>query len=148
MCCRASQTGELSAAGVTENGAKGIYTFGSQRLWARNPGVDNSGISGFFQFGINDSDTMPVNKYVGVGLTGFGLAPGRPKGSVGGGVAVSWLNQKLGLRSDEVMLATYYQMHLVGDVYLQPNLTYVPNPGASRRFAPATAVTMRVTVLF
>ena len=44
-----------------EDGAGGVYVFGSQRLWLRNPGVDNSGVSGFYQFGINDSDTLPAN---------------------------------------------------------------------------------------
>jgi carbohydrate-selective porin OprB len=39
-------------------------------------------------------------------------------------------------------------MHLFGGVYLQPTVTHVPNPGANRRLAPATAVTMLVTVLF
>jgi porin len=144
------QTGELSANGVTENGARGIYTFGSQRLWVRNPGLDNSGITSFFQFGINDSDTMPINTYVGVGLTGFGLVPGRPKDSMGGGVAVSWLNQKAnpGFRDNEVMLQAYYQLHVIGDIYLQPTVTYIPNPGASRSFSPATAISMQVTILF
>jgi len=146
------QTGSLSADGttgrITEQGAKGFYTFGSQRIWARHPGVDSSGISGFFQFGINDADTLPVNTYFGVGLTGFRLVPGRPKDSMGAGVAVSWLNESLGLRNNEVMLAAYYQMHLVGDIYFQPTVTYVPNPGQSRSFSPATAITARITLLF
>jgi len=51
---------------------------------------------------------------------------------MGVGVAASWLNENRGFRS----------------IYLQPNLTHVPNPGANRRLSPATAVTMRVTVLF
>jgi porin len=68
-----NQTGKLSGAGVKEDGAQGFYAFASQRLWFRNPGVDNSGITSFFQFCINNSDTMPVNKYVGAGLTAFGL---------------------------------------------------------------------------
>ena len=142
------QTGELSAGGVTEDGAHGFYTFGSQRLWVRNPGIDNSGITGFFQFGINDSNTRPFNTYVGAGLTGFGLVPGRPKDSVGGGIAVSWLNQNLGFRSNEVMLAAYYQMHVVGDIYLQPTVTHIPDPGQSPSLSPATAITMGVTILF
>ncbi len=145
-----AQTGELTSNKVTENGAHGFYTFGSQRLWVRNPGVDSSGITAFFQFGINDSETLPVNEYVGVGLTGFGLVPRRPKDSVGAGVAVSWLNQKAspGFRDNEVMLAAYYQLHLIGDIYLQPTITYIPNPGASRSFSPATAITLRATILF
>jgi porin len=142
------QTGDLTAAGITEDGAKGFYAFGSQRLWTRHPGIDNSGITGFFQFGINDSDTMPVNKYFGVGLTGFGLVPGRPKDSMGTGIAVSWLNENLGFRSSEVMLAAYYQAHVWGDIYVQPTLTHVPNPGQSRSLSPATAITLRATVLF
>ena len=142
------QTGELSAAGVKEDGAQGFYAFASQRLWLRNPGVDNSGITSFFQFGINSSDTMPVNKYVGVGFTGYGLVPGRTRDSMGTGLAVSWLNQNLGFRSNEVMLAAYYQMHLLGDIYFQPTVTYVPNPGQSRSLSPATAITMRITALF
>jgi porin len=144
------QTGELSANGVTENGANGIYVFGSQRLWLRNPGVDASGIVGFFQFGINDSATLPVKEYAGVGLTGFGLVPERPKDSMGAGVAVSWLDQQSnpGFRDNEVMLAAYYQFHLMGDVYLQPTVTYIPDPGQSRSFSPSTAITTRIIMLF
>ena len=65
-------------------------------------------------------------------------------------MAVSWLNQRNpGFRNDEVMLAAYYQLHLIGDIYLQPTVTYIPNPGASAgRLSPATAITMRVTILF
>ena len=147
------QTGQLSAVAasgspITEDGAKGIYTFGSQRLWVRNPGQDNSGLSAFFQFGINDSETLRVNTYFGAGLTGFGLVPRRPKDSMGAGVAVSWLNEKLGFRNDEVMLSAYYQFNVIGDIYLQPTLTYIPNPGASRSLSPATAITLRATILF
>ena len=35
---------------ATTNGAVGMYLFGAQRLWFRNPGVDSSGISGFYQY--------------------------------------------------------------------------------------------------
>lgn len=142
------QAGELAAGGVREDGAKGIYAFANQRLWLRNPGVDNSGVSGFFQFGVNDSDTMIADKYVGAGLTAFGLVPGRPHDSMGAGIAASWLNQRLGFRSSEVILQSYYQVHVVGDVYLQGYVTHVPNPGASPRLAPATAITMQAVVLF
>jgi len=142
------QAGELAAGGIREDGAKGLYALASQRLWRLRPGVDNSGVSGFLQIGVNDSDTMIAHRYVGAGVTAFGLVPGRPKDSMGAGVAASWLNQHLGFRRNEVLLQTYYQMHLLGDVYLQPNLTHVPNPGASPRLAPATAMTMRLTLLF
>ena len=125
-----------------------MYVFGSQRLWTRHPGIDNSGITGFFQFGLNDSDTLPVNKYVGAGLTAFGLVPGRPRDSMGTGIAVSWLDENLGFRASEVMLAAYYQAHVWGDIYVQPTLTHVPNPGQGRTLSPATAISMHATILF
>lgn len=144
------QGGELSAreGAIKENGAAGFYAFGSQRLWLRHPGVDNSGIVGFFQFGVNDSETMIANTYVGVGLTAFGLVPGRPRDSMGAGVAASWLNQSLGFRAHEVILQAYYQLNVIGDIYLQPTITHVPNPGAKPGLSPATAATLLLTVLF
>jgi porin len=142
------QAGELKAGGIREDGARGVYGFANQRLWRRHPGVDSSGISAFFQFGINDSETMIADRYVGLGATAFGMVPGRPKDSMGVGVAASWLNESLGFRRHEVILQSYYQMHVVADIYLQPTLSYVPNPGAKPGLSPATAFTTLVTVLF
>ena len=42
-----AQTGTLEGPGVKQNGSQGLYTFGSQRIWLRHPGIDNSGVSGF-----------------------------------------------------------------------------------------------------
>src|SRR5262249_23762672 len=81
------QTGPLTAANLTEvHGADGFYLFGAQRLWFARPGLDNSGISGYYQYGVNNSNTMLVRQYVGSGLTGFGLVPNRPKDSMGCGM--------------------------------------------------------------
>jgi porin len=143
-----AQTGELYAPGTSQNGSEGFYTFGSQRLWRRHEGVDNSGISGFFQFGINDSRTMIANEYWGAGFTGFGLVPYRPVDSIGTGLAWSWLNRRYGFRSNEAIIQTYYQMHLIGTSFFEPVLSYIPNPGASRRTQGAVAMTAQVTVLF
>ncbi len=142
------QFGKLSAAGVEENGAQGFYAFASQRLWLRSPGVDGSGVTGFVQFGINESKTLPVNRYLGGGLTGFGLIPRRPKDSIGVGVSWSTLNERLGFESDEVMLAAYYQAHVFADIYVQPQITHVPNPGQRPGLSPATAITTRLMILF
>lgn len=143
-----AQTGELTAPGARQDGSEGFYTFGSQRLWRRNAGVDNSGVSGFFQFGVNDSRTMLVNEYFGAGVTGFGLIPDRPVDSIGTGLAWSWLNRRYGFRSNEAILAAYYQMHLIGTSFLEPVLSYIPNPGESPRTQGAVAMTAQLTVLF
>jgi porin len=117
-------------------------------LWDQHPGVDPSGVSGFFQFGINDSRTLIAHRYFGFGATGFGLIPGRPSDTIGIGLAWSWLNQAFGFRRSETLLAAYYQAKLVDYVFLQPVLTYVPNPGAGPGRKPVTAVTLQTTVLF
>jgi porin len=144
-----AQTGELYAPGGTsQNGSQGFYTFLSQRLWRRRVAVDNSGVSGFLQFGINDSRTMIFNQYFGMGFTGFGLIPDRPVDSIGTGLAWTWLNRRYGLRSNEAILQSYYQMHLVGTSFFEPVFSYIPNPGKSSRTQGAVAMTAQVTVLF
>jgi porin len=144
------QTGSLTIAGtnIAENGASGFYAFGSQRLWNRHPGVDSSGVSGFFQFGINDSRTLVAHRYLGFGATGFGLIPGRPADTIGAGLAWSWLNQNLGFNNDETILAAYYQAKVIDNVFLQPVMTYVPNPGATPGHRPVVALTVQTTILF
>src|SRR5207244_722327 len=141
------QTGSLKRpAGITEDGASGFYAFGSQRLWNRHPGLDSSGISGFFQAGANGSRTLIARRYFGLGATGFGLIPGRPSDTVGIGLAWSWLNQAFGFRGSETLLAAYYQAKLVDYVFLQPVLTYGPNPGASPGCKPVRAVACQAAV--
>jgi porin len=143
-----AQTGELYGPGAHQEGSEGLYTFGSQRLWRRDAGVDNSGISGFFQFGINDSRTMIANEYWGTGFTGFGLIPHRPVDSIGTGLAWSWLNRRYGFRGNEAILQAYYQMHLLGTSFFEPVISYMPNPGENPRTQGAVAVTSQITVLF
>lgn len=142
------QTGLLVGPGVTENGTTGFYLFGSQRVWRMRPHQDNSGISIFVQGGMNNSETLPVNKYVGGGLTGFALLPGRPNDSCGIGAASSWLNQNLFQRSNEVIIQGYYQMNLIGSTYFQPVVSYIPTPGAAPKLDSAWAVTLRFIALF
>ncbi|HEY2873241.1 MAG TPA: carbohydrate porin, partial [Reyranella sp.] len=43
----------------------------------------------FYQFGVNDSQTLPINQYYGAGVTGFGLIGNRERDSMGFGVGVS-----------------------------------------------------------
>lgn len=51
----------------------GFYAFASQRFWYTDPGESERGISGFFQYGINNSRTLEMKQYLGLGLTAFGL---------------------------------------------------------------------------
>ncbi len=167
------QTGLLQGApGYTDDGTGGFYMFGSQRIWGRivdktapadggkaKDGKDktfaepvlngqNSSISVFTQFGANNSNTLPMNQYFGIGLTGFGLVPHRPDDSLGIGMAWSWLNESKFERPSELMFQGYYQAHIIAGTFLQPAVSYIPTPGLGADFGGAWAVTLRATVLF
>jgi porin len=142
------QTGRLYGGGTSEEGAQGFYMFGSQRVWFQHPGLDPSGISGFLQFAMTPSKTQPANEFLSGGLTAFGLVHARPDDSMGAGIAWSWLNRRFGLRSNEFMAQMYYQAPIFDGVFLQPALTYTPNPGNSPGIPGSLALTSRITVLF
>ena len=91
---------------------------------------------------------MIAREFWGAGLTDFGLVPGRPADTIGAGLAWSWLNKAYGFRSEEAILAAYYQVKVVDGIFVEPVLTYVPNPGATPRHTPVTAVTVQTTILF
>jgi porin len=143
--------GELSGPhGIVQDGTGGVYLFGAQRVaYGLNPRVTASSISVFYQFGVNDSQTLPVNQYYGAGITGFGLIGTRERDSMGFGVGLSRPNPNLFVRSTEVILQAYYQAHLFAAVFLQPTVSYIPSPGAAVASAPGVlTTTMRLTVLF
>lgn len=144
-----NQTGKLTGPNDTEEkGTQGLYLFGAQRLWRRHPGVDNSGIVGFYQAGINNSKTLPMNKFLGCGLTFYGLTPNRLKDSFGWGIAWSKLNHRQFSRRDELMVQGYYQAFLFGDVFFLTALSYIPKPGAEKHLKSAWASTARIIALF
>lgn len=149
-----------------QNGTSGVYFFGTQRVWSgakyeaptqtNTPENTNAmasvnkhaSVSVFYQYGINNAETLPVNRYVGGGVAAFGLTPGRPSDSVGVGIAMSWLNPKLFQQSTELMIQAYYQAQITHSIFIQPTLSYIPNPGASPGLAAAWAGTLRLTMLF
>jgi porin len=143
-------------------GANGVYLFGSQRLWFRRPGIDSSGVSGFYQFGANNSNALLARQYFGGGFTAFGLVPGRPDDSFGVGMAWTWLNRgdyagslftadrdvPLQLSPSQLMFQAYYQMKLVDGVFAQTALTEIPTPGMNAQIPNALAISFRIIALF
>ena len=143
------QTGLITGfPNLTENGASGFYIFGSQRLWYKNPNIDDSGISAFYQYGKNNSNTLPMTEYVGGGVTAFGLVPKRKADSMGAGITYAWLNQNSFVRKDEIMYQAYYQANIVGSIFVEGALTYIPAPGALPNINADWAGTLRAIVLF
>ncbi|NNM60283.1 MAG: hypothetical protein HKM04_10790 [Legionellales bacterium] len=133
---------------VSEDTAEGYYVFGNQRLWYRDPEQDISGISAFYQYGSNNSPALPINRYVGGGVTAFGLIHHRLDDSFGMGVSLSWLNQNTYVNPTELMYQAYYQAKIMTGIYLEPVLSYIPEPGASANLPAAWAGTLRLIVLF
>lgn len=143
------QNGPIKGAlDLIEENASGVYLFGSQRVWYKDPDLNNSGISIFYQYGINNSDALPMNQYVGAGVTGFGLIPARIDDSLGVGIAWSWLNQERFNRRTELLFQAYYQAKLMKDIYLEPVISYIPRPGLDENAHPAFAGTLRAVILF
>ncbi len=156
--------------GISQTGMGGFYMFGGQRIWSNEsdipvensltkdgkskivisskPTVQPASISTFFQFGVNNAETLPVNQYFGMGFSGFGLIPHRPSDSVGIGMSWAWLNPNLFDRSSELMFQAYYQANIRGGVFFQPAMSYIPTPGADSSFSGAWALTLRLTMLF
>ena len=150
---------------ISQDGTGGFYLFGGQRIWGSSaeplstdgknkiviptgPARQNASISTFVQFGVNNSETLPVKDYFGLGFTGFGLVPHRPSDSVGVGMAWSWLNPNVFARPSELMFQGYYQAHLYAGAFFQPAVSYIPTPGVSPNLGGAWALTFRFTLLF
>lgn len=142
------QHGLIQQRNLTEMEATGAYLFGSQRVWYRHPGYDISGVSAFYQYGINNSSALPMKQSFGAGLTAFGLIANREEDSIGAGVSYACLNQRLTNRPTETMVQVYYQAKVMTDIYLEPALSYIPTPGQGKSLDPAWAGTIRAVVLF
>ena len=158
------QTGKLKGFDNQPlTGANGIYLFGSQRLFYENPEVSNNGLSIWMQFGATNSDIVQTHRYFGLGLTYFGLLPSREEDSCGFGLAYGEMSgdadagavffQNDHLRTNrlgpsETILTWYYQMKLRNGVYIQPNLSYIPDPAQHPGIPGAFDFTMRAIVLF
>jgi porin len=143
------QSGLLEAGGQRQDGTGGIYGFGSQALWIKeSTTVSKGNVSSFFQFGWNNSKTLEMNLFFGAGLTGFALIPQRRNDSFGVGVSWSRLNPHLFSRYSELMLQGYYQAQIYKTTYLQPVLSYIPNPGRTPEKSNVCAFTLRGIALF
>jgi porin len=143
------QSGKLEAGSQTQTGTGGIYAFASRALWIKKTRAINSkNLSGFLQFGWNNSRTLDMNLFVGGGLTAFAMIPSRPNDSFGAGFSWSRLNPHLFSRYSELMLQAYYQAQVYKSIYFQPVISYIPTPGADPTRSNVFAVTGRIITLF
>ena len=104
----------------------------------------------YFQFAGTNTPFVDTHRYFGFGLTYMGPLPGRDNDSVGWGLAYGKMNDDpaLDLGADEVLLSWYYQWMVGPNCFLQPNISYIPNPAASPDIPSASPVTLRAIMLF
>ena len=142
------QTGPVinSMPYLSEQGASGIYLFGSQRLWYNDPKISNKGLTIFYQYGRNNSSVLPITQFIGSGFTFFEPITNRKDDSFGFGLAYAWLQQNLFIHNVEIIYQTYYQAKVYKEIYLEPALSYIPKPGTSNN--PDWAATLRAIILF
>ncbi len=133
---------------ISQNGVYGLYLYGSQRLLWKNRKCMNSGIVTYWQLGLNNSKTLSVNQFLGVGFSFYGLVPRRIKDSFGIGLSLAGLNKSVVPNSSEWMFQSYYQCYLFKSFYLEPVLSYIPQPGAQPDLPPTWAASIRVLAHF
>lgn len=159
FCAGLTATKGCEGQSRVQNGMQGFYTLLTNRVmtvdWANSPGA----IIGFMQFGINNSQFMMVNQFVGGGLSAFGVIPDRDRDSLGIGFGLSYMNPlessksyqganyhySTYSRTNELVTQLYYQAHVLGDVYVQPVLSYVPHPAMNNINASRMPFTNSVT---
>ena len=142
------QTGQFTLGSgsdeITQNGVNGLYLYGSQRLWWKDKEHANSGVITFFQAGINNTKTTSISKFLGWGLTAYGLVPSRLRDSFGFGMNLAGLNKNSEPYSNEWMFQSYYQCCLFDSFYLEPVISYIPRPGGVAGLPPTWAGTFRI----
>ena len=165
------QTGDLYTPYLAhQNGATGYYLFANQRLWYRQPDLDNSGLIGYLQFAHTSDHAAFANNYVGAGLTAISLLPVLPNNKISIGMAWSQLNDapiagtfwfpnvpsdSTSLRASELMFQIALQPTFIfplprGFWSLSPNIayTFIPTPGERPNLPAAHVLTARMIALF
>ena len=158
------QTGPLTTfSGTTEFGAQGVYFFGSQCLYWEDPGKSNNGLNGYYQFGSTNNDVVFTQRFFGGGLTYFGALPRRDNDSLGFAMAWGQMTNDPNagkvffngygpgpapVGPHEVILTWYYQIQVRDGMFLQPNLTYIPDPARVPGTPGAFPFTIQAVVLF
>lgn len=137
---------------LRENGAHGFYGTVAQRLLNFRTSRDPSGLVGFVSAGWTPSRTNLMTRSLTAGLTAFAPMASRPQDSFGLGLSWARVNDTAFLgevfRPSELMLQAYGQFHLGGSTYVQPALTFLPQPGLVRVANSSTSVMLQLITLF
>jgi porin len=142
--------GEFDEAGdpVSATGNRGFYALADANLVER--GALN--VAGWVRMGLAEDRFNGFKDYVGFGVSGSGLVPGRPDDQLGFAVASAaagtpWRNEMAlaGAATDsrETTLEMTWRMPVADWLTLQPDLQYVINPGFDTSLDHAFVVGLR-----
>lgn len=122
---------------------------------------DDQGIRGFYQFGAGDPDTNLFQYYFGGGVMWQGFYRKRNDDIVGFGIAYSKFSDKdfafnprrnkfrlIPHPANEIAYQGFYQCRLNQNLAVQPNVTYIVDPGESKFYRNTVIVTLRVLLDF
>jgi len=148
---RCSSQGEKPSC-FGELGAWGLYGLASQRLLNFRSGRDNSGLISFMSGGWSPAQTNLMTASVTAGLTAQGPMASRPNDSIGIGLSWAQINTKRFLdqtfNPSELMVQLYTQIHLGGNLFLQPTLTALPLVGDRGASQGSLSGLLQLTALF
>lgn len=138
----------------------GFYLLADQLLLPECPtdcSFASEGLGAFAGLGFAPPDRNIVDFYLNAGLSYKGLIPGRNQDTCG--LAIGMASPSKGadrvLREEglspeaaEMVLEATYQCVLAPCCFVQPDLQYIINPGATANLADALVLGMRFTVVF
>ncbi|MFO0945250.1 MAG: carbohydrate porin [Planctomycetota bacterium] len=145
------------------HGTGGWYVVWDHPFWKENPEdkEDKQGIAGFYQFGSADPRITIFETYHGIGVTWTGFQQSRDEDVIGFGIAYSGFSddpRAVNIRREpyriepipgnEIAYQWFYKRKAGKFLTLQPNLTYVHDPGQDRAYKDVIALTMRFIVDF
>jgi porin len=129
--------------------AYGWYLTWDQELWREHPEdlEDGQGIGIFAQYGWAPPDRSLAEYYVGGGIQWAGPIPCRDEDIAGVGVFHVRFSDEANLeRGSETVVEAFYNIQLLGFLFLKPDLQYVIDPGGTTN-PDALAVGLRFGVV-
>lgn len=136
-------------AGNTRVRNLGAYLIGERRLLGDDEHLPK--VDAFFQVGYANTQSNPLDGYLGVGIDLTGLWTARPQDVLGLGVASAHTSELFrrttdGARPAETAVELTYSMPVNRHFSIQPDVQYIFNPGADASVGHALIVGVRVTL--
>jgi porin len=142
---------DADGAPLRRRGSSGAYGLVEGRVFAERED-EAQGLSMFVRIGVADADVNAHSAYLGVGAVYTGALPERPRDQLGLALAHArtgrpWRTAAalagVPAATGETNLELAYRLELADGFYLQPDLQYVIDPGASREVANAWVMGLR-----